>query len=139
MQHDSALLAEARAWLRKSSEDLRAAEFEFGARPPLTEDILFHSQQAAEKALKGFLVWHEQPFRKTHSLEEIGEQCLAIDGTLKAEVDRVVPLTEFAWLFRYPGAPARPLEAEARDALDRARAIFQAISIRLPAEITSAP
>ncbi len=36
--------------------------------------------------------WHSIAFRKTHSLEEIGEQCLRIDGTLKPLVDRAVPL-----------------------------------------------
>ncbi|MGP8245321.1 MAG: HEPN domain-containing protein [Bryobacteraceae bacterium] len=39
----------------------------------------FHCQQAAEKALKGFLTWNGCTFRKTQNLEEIGEQCLAVD------------------------------------------------------------
>jgi hypothetical protein len=46
--------------------------------PPLTADITFHAQQLAEKALKGFLTWHDQPFRKTHDLVEIGEQCVTL-------------------------------------------------------------
>jgi HEPN domain-containing protein len=56
----------------------------------------FTCQQAAEKTLKAFLMWHHTPFRKTHSLEEIGEQCLDIDRTLQDIVDRAVPLTEYA-------------------------------------------
>ena len=79
MPHDAARLDETRSWLNKASKDLRAAAHDLQAAPPLLEDVDFHCQQAAEKVLKGFLVWHEKPFRKTHSLEEIGEQCLEID------------------------------------------------------------
>jgi len=35
---------------------------------PFLEDALFHCQQAVEKALKGFLTWHDRPFEKTHDL-----------------------------------------------------------------------
>jgi HEPN domain-containing protein len=76
MPLDFAHVTETRVWFNKAAEDLRTAEFEFGASPPLLEDIVFHCQQAAEKAMKGFLTWHNRAFRKTHSLEEIGEQCL---------------------------------------------------------------
>ena len=76
--HDPARVAEARAWVVRAARDLRAAEHEFHAVPPLLDDIVFHCQQAAEKALKGFLTWHERPFRRTHSLEELGEQCLTV-------------------------------------------------------------
>jgi hypothetical protein len=34
--------------------------------------VAFHAQQAAEKALKAFLAFHDEPFRKTHGIEEIG-------------------------------------------------------------------
>jgi HEPN domain-containing protein len=87
MPHDPALCADVRAWLVKASEDLRAAEHGFRASPALLGVIAFHCQQAAEKALKGFLAWNQVQFRKTHSLEEIGEQCLHLDRTLPAVVD----------------------------------------------------
>ena len=74
MPHDPARVAETRGWLARATSDLRAAEHEFLATPPLLDDIVFHCQQIAEKALKGFLSWHDRPFRKTHSLEELGEQ-----------------------------------------------------------------
>ena len=100
MPDDPDLVAETRGWLAKAALDLRAATHEFTATPPLVDDIVFHAQQAAEKSFKAFLTWHQIPFRKTHSLEEVGEQCLAIDADLKATVDRAVPLTEYAWKFR---------------------------------------
>lgn len=138
MLPDTLLVAETRAWFIKAANDLRAAAHEFSAVPPLLGDIVFHCQQAAEKAMKGFLTWHNRPFRKTHSLEEIGEQCLEIDATLKAIVDRAVPLTEYAWKFRYPGVPDEPEEpsmSEAQDALACARTVYEALLSRLPAEV----
>ena len=84
---DPELTAETRAWLTKSTNDLRAAEALFDSSPSLLDEAVFHCQQAAEKALKGFLTWHGRPFRKTHNLEEIGEECLVLDPTLMEIVD----------------------------------------------------
>ena len=58
MPLDPVLLVETRGWLAKAHSDLRAAEHEFLAAPPLLDDVVFHCQQAAEKAMKGFLTWH---------------------------------------------------------------------------------
>lgn len=117
MPHDPARVAETRGWLVRASSDVRAAEHELRATPPLLDDIVFHCQQVAEKSLKGFLTWHDRPFRKTHSIEELGEQCLQVDPTLKGLIDRAVPLTEYAWKFRYPGEPEEPSSQEAEEAL----------------------
>jgi HEPN domain-containing protein len=85
--------------------------------------------------LKGFLMWHGVPFRKTHSLEELGEQCLDLDITLKDLVDQAVPLTEYAWKFRYPGEPEEPFGEEAQEALQLAQQLLKAILARLPGEV----
>jgi hypothetical protein len=44
MPLDPARVAEIRAWLEKAAEDLRAAEFEMTANPPLFGDVPFHTQ-----------------------------------------------------------------------------------------------
>lgn len=82
MLHDPALVADTRAWLTKAAMDLRAAEHLIQVVPPLLGNALFHSQQAAEKAWKAFLFWHDVPFRKTHNLRELGEACVALDSSL---------------------------------------------------------
>jgi HEPN domain-containing protein len=135
MPHDPTRLAEVRAWLTLAIEDLRAADHELTASPPILGDLVFHCQQAVEKLFKGFLVWHDVVFRKTHNLEELGEQCLRIDSTLREVVDRSVPLTEYAWRFRYPGEPEAPTNEEAVDALSLAREVLGAIKSRLPPQI----
>jgi len=135
MPHDPLLIAETKSWFTKAANDLRAAAHEFSAVPPLLGDIVFHCQQAAERAMRGFLTWHNRPLRKTHSLEEIGEQCLGIDQTLKPLVDRAVPLTAYAWKFRYPGEPEEPPLSESQEAFALAREVYEAILTRLPVEV----
>ncbi len=124
--------AEAHEWLAKAALDFRGAQIDLAATPPLLEDALFHCQQAVEKSLKAFLVWHDVVFRKTHSLEELGRRCCEIDAALTGLVDEAAPLTEYAWAFRYPGAASDPEEIEARDALRLALAVAAAIVARLP-------
>jgi len=83
---------------------------------------------------KALLTWHDVPFRKTHSLEELGRQCLRLDETLQSLVVGAAPLSEYAWRFRYPG-PDDPLtSAETDEALEIASAAFSEILRRLPAE-----
>src|SRR6266480_5414540 len=74
---------QARQWLLHSVEDLRAATHDLQASAPLAGDALFHCQQATEKALKAFLAWHDQPFRRIHDLVEIGQLCVDIDASLE--------------------------------------------------------
>ncbi len=83
MPHDPECIAETRAWLSKAADDLRAAEALIHTSPPLPDIVVFHCQQAAEKTFKGFLAFHSVAFRKTHNIEEIGEQCLRVEPGLK--------------------------------------------------------
>jgi HEPN domain-containing protein len=124
------LLDEMSMWLNRARRDLRSAKAlidvgEYG-------DALFHCQQAAEKALKGFLAYHQTPFGKTHVLRKLGEQCLAIDNSLGTVLALVDKLTDFAWIFRYPDAPYEPDAAEAADGFQRAEAAVREIERRLP-------
>jgi HEPN domain-containing protein len=132
MLHDPVRIEEARGWLTKAEVDLRAAEYERTADPPITPDIVFHAQQLVEKSLKGFLSWNDTPFRKTHNLIELGEQCSKLDNTLEALLRRAAVLTEYAWKFRYPGETEEPTSLEADEALALAKQVYEAIPERLP-------
>ncbi len=46
-----------------------------------------------------------------------------------------VPLTGYAWRFRYPGEPEEPPVAEAREALALAREVYEAVISRLPQDV----
>ena len=65
---DPDVLAEVDRWLRYARDDLRAAEVLKG-HGGVPRTACFHAQQAAEKAIKGALIFLQIGFRKTHDLE----------------------------------------------------------------------
>ena len=101
-------------------------------RRPLIEDALFHCQQACEKAIKGFLTYHDRIFRKTHDLDLLIHACLIINPTLAADLDPARDLKIFAWEFRYPGDVETPPEDEVHIYLAIARRVFENILSCLP-------
>ncbi len=135
MQHDPVRVTDTKAWLMKAADDLQAAHQLLTGSPKVLGAAVFHCQQAAEKVMKGFLAWHDVPFRKTHDLEEIGAACIAVEPTLKPIVDRAVPLTEYAWRFRYPGEPESPGSQESQEAFALAREVYDTIVLLLPKEV----
>jgi HEPN domain-containing protein len=137
MPHDLVLVADTLGWFRKAEDDLRGAEIDLAADPPLAGDALFHCQQAAEKILRGFLTWKDAPFRKTHDLREIGEQVVKLEPSLASLCNRVEHLTVYAWVFRYPGDTGEPSEEDAIQALSLARELYQAVLRRLPQDVHS--
>lgn len=48
-------LEDAEEWLARAEQDIQMALLALEARPILGSGIAFHAQQAAEKALKGYL------------------------------------------------------------------------------------
>lgn len=137
MPHDPVKIEETRSWFKKAWDDLRAASVDMAADPPLIEDALFHYQQAIEKAMKGFLAWHDRPFRKTHSLTELGLICSELDPTLEEALRRVAGLSEYATIYRYPGEIAPPSEEEADHARRLAEEVVSQLLARLPTQATS--
>ena len=135
MQDDAPRLVDTAAWLRRAALDVRAAEVDLATTPALLGDAAFHCQQAAEKALKGFLTWHDAPFRRTHDLAEIGQQCSSLDLSIEPICRRAERLTVYAWIFRYPGDVEEPSREEVEDALALAREVYGAILSRLPEEV----
>ena len=109
-------------WLIKAKHDLLAAERT--AVPPSLPDVTsFHCQQAAEKALKAYLTWHDRPFRRRHQLEELIDQCVDIAWKFNALADAARTLTPYAVVARYPPVPPAPPEEEARDSLRLAQEV----------------
>ena len=63
------LRREAAKWLEQADKDLTSAEVLVEIEASRS---LFHSQQAAEKAIMGFLTFCQITFRKTHDLTDLG-------------------------------------------------------------------
>lgn len=133
MPHDQAKVEETAAWLNKAKDDLRAANIDLAADPPLVEDALFHCQQAVEKTVKSFLTWHDQPFRKTHNLVELGMQCVDVDPSIEPVLQEAAKLSEYATKYRYPGETTAVVE-EASAGLELAQNVVEQVLARLPSE-----
>lgn len=136
MQHDleTQRLRDTRAWITKARHDLEAAARLLDG-PVLLDIVAYHCQQSAEKALKAFLFWNDQPFRKTHDLEELLYLCIQIDSSLEDLSEAALVLTPMATEFRYPGDLLEPPLDEAREALHLANKFLEAVLPRLPQKV----
>jgi HEPN domain-containing protein len=135
MPLDPVRFEETTAWFERADSDLRAARLDLDADPPLAEDALFHCQQAVEKSLKGFLTWHDSPFRRTHSLLELGLQCVDLEPSLESLLREAARLSEYATKYRCPGQAMSATKEEAAQALELAAKVEEQILARLPAEV----
>jgi HEPN domain-containing protein len=135
MNIDPQKASDTRTWLIKASRDLITAEQLFAFEKPMLDSIVYHCHQAAEKAFKGYLFWHDKPFRKTHNLEELLLQSAYIDPTLFSFKADAIFLSPLATQFRYPGDAIEPPLDEANLAFNSANALFAEVLKRLPDEV----
>jgi len=109
---DEATCELTRTWLIKARTDLGAAR-KLASGPEAYLDVaIYHCQQAAEKAIKGFLTFHGQRFEKVHNLPVLVTQAVALEPTFSAWLDAAERLTPYATLFRYPGDVLEPEPGE---------------------------
>jgi HEPN domain-containing protein len=88
-------------WLLLANEDIAVIKNLFKSEPELyARAISFHAQQAVEKFLKAFLVFHNIDFPKTHDLEFLLLECQRIDSS-GFDLD-FGSLTDFGVSVRYP-------------------------------------
>lgn len=89
-------------WWKYAEEDISVAEMTLREHGPPNQ-ICFHAQQAAEKCIKGFLVFSNHTFEKSHLLRYLLELCTVVDPTFEELKEDVVFLTQFYIETRYPG------------------------------------
>jgi len=102
MPQDRPVPGSAEDWLARAQGDLALA------RAPLPEgafyeDLCFHAQQAAEKALKAVYQHYSRAFRYTHDLDELITGLKDEGISVPPEVVDATLLTSYAWEARYPG------------------------------------
>lgn len=110
---------------------------EYALREGIFRQACLHSQQAAEKALKGLLVARLGTHPKGHSLEQL----LVFDESVRKELagwrDRLRNLDRFYLPTRYPDAlpgllpTGEPTRGDAEEALRAARAILSEIKTKI--------
>jgi len=112
------------AWLQRARSDLALARTVVDSADVLREDVCFHAQQCAEKALKALLVNLEIPYQRTHALETLIDLMKASGVKIPREVDRSFFLTQYAVETRYPGEWEAITEEETRSALEMAAMVL---------------
>jgi hypothetical protein len=78
--------------------------------------------------------WHQISFRKTHDLDELKQMCLPLAEGATAHLAGIERLSQYAWRFRYPGAPYSPERAEAEEARHAAGQLLDAVASRLESQ-----
>lgn len=122
------------AWISKANNDLKNAEIILAAEtelPPL-DTVCFHCQQAAEKYLKAFLVFHGKSFPFSHNLADLVVVCMEVDEDFAAIRRNAETLTPFAVEVRYPDDFYMPTMQEAESAYAIADEIRNYVLVRLP-------
>ena len=120
----------ARAWLRKAGSDLANAELCLAAQKAL-DTACFHCQQAAEKAMKAYLIAKNVEFPFVHDLKRLLDCCISIDPDFETLTTAAVCLNPFAVVTRYDDA-FWPETAEVKEALELARAVYCFVQGRVP-------
>jgi len=89
-------------WLQYASDDLRISKLALDDAQPAIPVSLVLAQQAAEKALKGYLIFKKQPIVKTHQLIMLVNLCAEHDKEFETLLDYAVNLTPHVTVSRYP-------------------------------------
>jgi len=90
-------------WLAHAESDLNLARLARDRQEILPEQVCFHAQQAAEKALKAVLVSREIEFPLVHAIQALVQIAQQSGLAVPPEVLEAVSLTPYAVVTRYPG------------------------------------
>jgi len=115
---------ESRRWYDQAVRDLDDARFNLnGARYNLA---CFVAQQAAEKALKAYLILHSEEEPWGHSVAELCRESAKIDPTFAGVVPEAAPLDKFYIPTRYPNGLPGGIPADAFSKADAESAVMMA-------------
>lgn len=132
MPHDYHTLAQ--EWFKKADEDWDTASLMESERA-YPSVVCFHAHQAAEKYLKGVLVWHGKDIRdefKTHNLLKLHEYAQRLTPALSQDIHEYCLLLNryYTWA-RYPSDVEEYGWDEARRANEAANRIRSTVRTAL--------
>jgi len=122
-------LEDASEWIRRARSDLALARAK--SEGVYLEDLCFHAQQAAEKAIKALLIRHGVRFPYVHDLAVLLKLLEKARGDLPSHIRRAARLTRFAVQTRYPGAAPPISEEKYQEALKLAVEVLHWAEVQL--------
>ncbi len=126
-----------RSWLREARRDLLSAKRLARGHDPYLDTAIYHCQQCAEKSIKGWLVYHDQSFEKTHDLRLLVTLASEIEPTFTKWFDVAEQVSPYATAYRYPGEVLEPTEDEFQHALKSAGRLYDFVCSLLPIELSA--
>jgi len=99
-----------REWVTKAESDYKTAAHLLQSGTDFVEGTAFHSQQAAEKYLKAFLVWHQIEFPKTHDIQALLRLAGTVDDEIPQILEEAVTLTPYGLNIVTPAITRRSRE-----------------------------
>ncbi len=100
------------SWLSKAEHDLLSAQRLLEIEPMILDNACFHCQQAIEKCLKAFLVYHGRDVERTHNIIFLLSECSNFDPIF-ATIDPL-NINAYAVQGRYPDSNLTPTIDEAK-------------------------
>ncbi len=125
-----------RSWLTKAENDLKSARVLGANEDGPLDTAIYHCQQAAEKAVKAFLVFKGITPEKTHDIRNLTLKAAEHEPRFNELLTFAAELTPYAWEFRYPDdlAETYPTQEEFDEALKQAEAVYDFVLNLLPKE-----
>ena len=114
----------ARDWLRRAKSNLERARGGKIKEEILYEDLCFDCQQAAEKAIKAFLISIDKEFPPTHSIARLLEIVSETQTEIPAAIYKAIALTDYAVKTRYPGEIEPLTKEDYEEALKIAETVY---------------
>ena len=122
-------------WLSKARRELDSAIRLASGPDPLLDTAIYHCQQSAEKALKGWLTYYDQRFEKTHDVRMLVTLAVALQPDFANWFNAAESLTPYATAYRYPGETFEPEPSEFESALQMSQGLYRFILSSLPPEV----
>jgi HEPN domain-containing protein len=126
-----------RAWLIKAQNDLDTAPQISAVPEGHLDAAIYHCQQAAEKAVKGFLAFRDHRLERSHDIELLVEIAARYEVGFDKWGEAATILTPYATAYRYPGESTvlEPSRAEFDEALKHASEILNYVLSLLASEV----
>lgn len=130
---------EALRWFDQASHDLEVAKSNLNAH--YWSDTCFMCEQAAQKALKAYLIYHGKRYVWEHSIQELVKMCMEYEKRFKEFIKAGMTLDRFYIPTRYPNAlapPAVPYKSYAKEDALKAISLTERIIEKVREELKKA-
>ncbi|MCK4614623.1 MAG: HEPN domain-containing protein [Thermoplasmata archaeon] len=123
-----------REWFHKADNDLLNAENNLDSKEIPLDTVCFHSQQATEKYLKGYLIIKGEMYPRIHNLLRLLELCKQFDESFESLREYCLVLNDYGVEIRYPDYWSEPAMEDAKEAYRYAKKVREFVLKRVQDE-----